>query len=110
MGGVYCLIMGIDATSLGVQIFFNILLPGFMFFVSFRWVSGFHEKQGEFASFCAAAFFGLMLLLFLQSSNSNIQITKLLSNPLPAGAILSFVGLIMGSIIGIPVKIYKFFR
>ncbi|MDD5165609.1 MAG: hypothetical protein PHG25_03725 [Candidatus Pacebacteria bacterium] len=97
--------MGLDATSAGIQLFFVILLPGFMFFVSFRWSAGFKEKVGQLGSLCAAAFFGILLFWLMQASNQKDlgQFNQLLSNPLSAGISFALAGLVIGFILGLPV-------
>ncbi len=101
--------MGFDATALGVQIFFEVLLPGYVFFVCFRWTAGFKGKVGEFSSICSAAIFGLLLLVLIGwGARDNTEgLKQHLSNPFAAGLALSGVALIIGLVYGWAVRSWR---
>ncbi|MDR3547741.1 MAG: hypothetical protein P4M11_05665 [Candidatus Pacebacteria bacterium] len=96
--------MGLDATSLGIQIVFILVIPGFVFFAVFRWIAGFHDKVGEFASFCAALIFGLIVLGVWEWSKkgNTTAITQILSNPFQACAALIGAAFILALLVGLP--------
>lgn len=89
-----------DATEFGVQIFFTILLPGFFSWSGFRLTSGSRHKNGDFASICYAALFGVLLISLMGSKSE--QVTKIIANPIPGGVALGMAGFIIGLLVGIP--------
>jgi hypothetical protein len=96
--------MGLDATSIGIPIFFILILPGFIFFVIFRWVAGFSGKVGDFSSLCAAVIFGLIVLSVWEwSKKGNVaEITQILSNPFQACAALTGAAIVLALFVGLP--------
>jgi hypothetical protein len=102
--------MGLDTTSLGFPLFFIILLPGFMFFISFRWAARYTGKVGEFGSICTSALFGILLFLAWKSSvgNNITVVSEFVANPLFAGTCLAISGLIIGALLGWPIGWLRF--
>lgn len=90
-----------DATVLGVQIFFVILLPGFLSTAGFRLTSGIRGVGGEFATLCYAALCGVILISLMGSGST--AFAKIMANPIPGGVALAIAGFIFGAILGIPV-------
>jgi hypothetical protein len=95
------MLSGMDASELGIQIFFAILLPGFLSGTGFRLTSGIGGRGGDFAAICYAALFGVLLLSLLSAHPD--QMTKIINNPIPGGVSLGLVGFVLGAILGIPV-------
>lgn len=89
-----------DATELGLQFFYLILVPGFFFVVGFRFTADIRSKGGDFGTVCTAAVMGVLLIITTQRNPQYYQM--LLHNPLSGGVALAFVGLIIGSILGLP--------
>ena len=96
--------MGLEATQLGIQVFFYFILPGFLFFISFRFTGGFREKTSELGALCGAVFFGVLLFLVVKGvQGSDLEkFNELLANPFSAGIGLGIIGLVTGFIVGIP--------
>jgi len=90
-----------DATELGIQVFFLILLPGFLLAVGFRLTAGIQGRGGDFAALCTAAFWGVILLSVLGSNT--VQMAKLLANPIMGGTALAMAGFVWGALFGLPV-------
>jgi hypothetical protein len=94
-----------DATELGIQFFFLILLPGFMSGVGFRLTSGLRGESGDFASLCYAALCGVILFVIWRSSlgNNMGQLAAYIADPITTGLSLVILGFVLGGIFGIPV-------
>jgi hypothetical protein len=101
--------MGLDTTSLGMVIFFMIIMPGAVFVMTYRWVAGYKDKMGEFSSLVAAALFGLILFAFWQYAvhNDMGRISQALATPLSAGLGFSISGFIFAILFGIPVRWFR---
>lgn len=97
--------MGLDATSVGIPIFFLLIVPGFVFFVVFKWVAGFHNKVGDFASLCAAVIFGMLVLnVWEWTKKGNMtQIMQILSNPLQGCAAPIGAAFVLALLVGLPI-------
>jgi len=83
-----------DATELGLQFFFLILLPGFTSGAGFRMAAGFKRVNSDFTSICYAALCGVFLFSVWQSTlgNDTSEIAKYVQNPLSTGFTLAIVG------------------
>ena len=93
--------LNMDASALGIQVFFTLLLPGFLSGVGFRLTSGIGGKSGDFAALCWAAFVGVLLFSFLGSNPEMAQ--RIVANPIQGGVSLAMAGFVVGFILGIPV-------
>ena len=94
-----------DATELGIQLFFLILLPGFTSGAGFRFTSRSKGNRGDFASICYASLWGLALFFVWQSSlgNDSGEIAKYVQSPLTTGFMLATVGFFLGLLMGLPI-------
>ena len=94
-----------DATELGIQIFFVILLPGFFFGRGFSLTSGIKGVGSDFAALCYASLWGVILVSLLGSDPE--QIAKINANPIFGGVALALAGFVVGFILGLPVGWFR---
>ena len=90
-----------DATELGIKIFFGILIPGFLFSRGFRVTSGTGGYGSDFAAICYAAICGVFLLTLMGSDSKLVR--DIDANPVAGGIALALVGFFIGLLAGIPV-------
>ena len=94
-----------DATELGIQFLFLILIPGLVSGVGFRLTARLKTEAGDFASMCYAALFGAIIFIIWRSSlgNRSNQLAAYIADPITTGISLTIIGFVLGLFSGIPV-------
>lgn len=98
-----------DASELGIFMFFIFIFPGFFSVAIYRWAAGFDRPMNGLAWTCCSVLFGFIdLLVWKETIHNDVsKISSTLSNPFQAATVLSATGVVVALALGLAIGHFR---